>query len=324
MARFVKLVAFVASALLLGVATPSARADMHFIALDGSDTTVKPEEYGYKVDTYRSERGNACVTIRLRLTEEAAKSFRFGRLTLTKGEQTMFATTLGLDDIQKTADNGRILTVTFASDGIDGGELVIFSQEVKGQPINRGWGGVGGFRLSIKTMLAQRKAADGKADKEAERKQEDESKKKPGPALTLLRTDPLQLRTQHFVFQGSGGGPIHRPSPEHFKVTTVKDGKNIPLVVAQNREELNVAEGKVQDRRRANDLTSYNYLFKGVSLYLDNGFYDARTSERPTGYLDLFARAKLEPGVRYQLTWACWPVGATKPSEVSFEFELSK
>src|SRR6516165_3841891 len=87
-----KLPALLMSLLVLCAVTPSVRADLHLVALDGSDKTVKPEEYGYKVDMYRSGKGNKCLTIRLVLTEEAARSFRFGRLTLTKGEQTIVET----------------------------------------------------------------------------------------------------------------------------------------------------------------------------------------------------------------------------------------
>jgi hypothetical protein len=161
MARFEKLLAFVVAVLAWGEVASQARADLHFIPLDGSDGTVKPEEYGYQVDAYRSGRGNGCVTIRLILTEAAARSFRFGRLTLTKGEQTMMESTLGLEGIQRTSDNRRLLTVTFAAEVIDDGELLIWSDEIQGQPVRRtGWGGFGGFRLSIRTMLGQLKAAE--------------------------------------------------------------------------------------------------------------------------------------------------------------------
>ena len=84
--------------------------------------------------------------IRLVLTEEAAKSFRFGRLTLTKGEQTVVETTLGLEGIQKASDSKRLLTVTFLAGAVDDGELVIWSDAIKGQPLHQGWGGFGGYR----------------------------------------------------------------------------------------------------------------------------------------------------------------------------------
>src|SRR5262249_13382027 len=116
MARIAKLPALLPAVLVLCAVTPGARADLHLVALDGSDKTVKPEQFGYKGDMYRSGKGNKCLTIRLVLTEEAARSFRFGQLTLTKGEQTVVETTLGLIGIQKTADNKRLLTVTFAAE----------------------------------------------------------------------------------------------------------------------------------------------------------------------------------------------------------------
>lgn len=145
------------------------------------------------------------------------------------------------------------------------------------------------------------------------------------PELTLLRTDPPQLKIQHLVIQGSGGGSIHRVGPEHFKLTRVADGQEVALVVAYDRERLEIRrEGKEVARPPTKDTLPYNALFKGVRFQLDNGEYDAKDFAREQGYLELFGRAKLEPGVRYRLTWACWPVGALKASEITCEFESGK
>ena len=151
---------------------------------------------------------------------------------------------------------------------------------------------------------------------------------RPAPTLTLVRTGPA---AQQFVFRGSGAGPIHRAGPEHFRLTQVADGRRVALNVAYDRETLDdEAEGPGTPRtvrargKRARTVFSYNYLFKGVRLSLEGGRHDAKETMGREGYLDLFGRADLRPGVRYRLTWACWPVGATEAREVSCEFTAAK
>jgi hypothetical protein len=137
---------------------------------------------------------------------------------------------------------------------------------------------------------------------------------------------------QQFVFRGSGAGPIHRAGPEHFRLTQAADGKVVPLRVAYDRETLKVeAEGPGTPRPvkkvralRERTVFPYNYLFKGVRLTLESRHYEAKETMGREGYLDLFARADLRPGVRYRLTWACWPVGALEATEVSCEFTAGK
>jgi hypothetical protein len=120
---------------------------------------------------------------------------------------------------------------------------------------------------------------------------------------------------------------MHRSGPEHFKLTRVDNGKVVGLSVAYDRSELN-REGCPRDKvenRPANSMTrhAYNSFFKGVRFHLENGNYEAKGVAVEQGILDLFGRANLEPGVRYRLTWACWPVGAAKATEVSSDFELT-
>ena len=154
---------------------------------------------------------------------------------------------------------------------------------------------------------------------------------RPRPTLTLVETGPpARERTpaRQFVFRGSGGGPIHRAGPEHFRLTQAADGKRVALRVEYDRETLDEgadAPGtprvvKVRRVKSARTVFPYNHLFQGVRLYLESGRYDAKDMAGRAGYLDLFARADLRPGVRYRLTWACWPVGATEAAEVSCEF----
>jgi hypothetical protein len=154
---------------------------------------------------------------------------------------------------------------------------------------------------------------------------------RPRPTLTLVETGPpARERTpaRQFVFRGSGGGPIHRAGPEHFRLTQAADGKVVPLRVAYDRETLDEEAERSGTPRmvkkvralRERTVYPYNYLFKGVRLSLQSGLYEAKETAGREGYLDLFARADLRPGVRYRLTWACWPVGATEAAEVSCEF----
>ena len=68
----------------------------------------------------------------------------------------------------------------------------------------------------------------------------------------------------------------------------------------------------------------YNSLFKGTRLLLYNGTFKDKDPIGQAGILNVYGRAELEAGVRYRLTWACWPVGASKAVEISCEFELGK
>jgi hypothetical protein len=144
------------------------------------------------------------------------------------------------------------------------------------------------------------------------------------PRLTLSRTDLLQSKTQHLVFQGVGTVPIHRVGPEHFKIIRVEDGNEIDLVVAYSRGELDKRVGQEVVKPSEKEKLPFNSLFKGVRFQLDNGPYDAKDLPHEAGNLDLYGRAKLELGVRYRLIWVCWPVGAPKGSETSCDFVLTK
>jgi hypothetical protein len=153
MAGFMKLAAAIASVFGLCAVPPSALADAVLVPLDGSDKTVKPSDFGYRIDTFTVNRH---VIIQIVLTEDAAKSFGGGRLALTKDGEAVVETTLGLDE--GGAKKG-LLKIALDPRAIDGGELVIWSGEIKGQPLLVNFGG---FRLSIKTLLAQAKEAGGK------------------------------------------------------------------------------------------------------------------------------------------------------------------
>ena len=147
------------------------------------------------------------------------------------------------------------------------------------------------------------------------------------PSLRLQASQPLHLirKGQPLVFEGLAAVSIHRPGPEHFKITRVTDMQAVPLRVAYHREHLEKLRPNQVPRVPAEqDQLLYNSLFKGMRLFLYNGLFDAKDQENRAGILNLYGYPELEAGVRYRLTWACWPVGASEAVEVSCEFELSK
>jgi hypothetical protein len=66
----------------------------------------------------------------------------------------------------------------------------------------------------------------------------------------------------------------------------------------------------------------YNAQFKGARVFLFDGTFRDKDPQGKAGILDLYGCPQLEAGVRYRLTWACWPVGASEAVEVSCEFAL--
>ncbi len=163
----------------------------------------------------------------------------------------------------------------------------------------------------------------------------DEPSVKAFPKLTLKTGGDASApkRLQLFVLEGSGGGPIHRAGPEHFKLTRLSDGQTVSLSVEYDRETLDEQEQRRSEgtprnpRLRTPALKSqygYNHQFQRIRLFLDNGRHDAKDAMEERDCLDLYGRATLKAGERYRLTWACWPVGAAKATELSVEFELAK
>jgi hypothetical protein len=149
------------------------------------------------------------------------------------------------------------------------------------------------------------------------------------PCLRLDRVEPPQRegKAQQLAFIGDGGGPIHRAGPEHFLLTQSSDGRRVALAVAYDRAELEPeprGELRVQLRRPVRVLYRYGYQFRSIALHLSSGEYDAKDAAEAEGRLTLHGRADLEPRVKYRLTWACWPVGAQRASEVSCEFEVGR
>ncbi|HEX4612476.1 MAG TPA: hypothetical protein VH092_30060 [Urbifossiella sp.] len=149
------------------------------------------------------------------------------------------------------------------------------------------------------------------------------------PTLNMTRSEPPAAPGQGhlFVFEGVSKAPVHRAGPEHFRLTRITDGKDIPLDTAYEREGLDRI-GKMGQRElgavRARTVTSFNYQFHGVRLFLDTGARDDTDAMVKVGLLDLYGRAELEPDTRYRLTWACWQVGVTQATEMIYEFVTPK
>lgn len=147
------------------------------------------------------------------------------------------------------------------------------------------------------------------------------------PTLRLRTSPTLKAyrQGQPLVFEGLAAVPIHRPGPEHFKLTRVKDEQRIGCRVAYDRD-------KVETRRPEQERVTppqqkvhvYNSLFRGTRLLLYDGSFDAKDPMEQAGVLVLYGCPKLEAGVRYRLTWACWPVGASKAVEVACDFQMEQ
>ena len=86
--------AFVALSMLWAI-NSVAGADERLVPLDGSDARLKPSDFGYQVNKLTD--GNR-VHLWFTLNEEAAKSFRGGRMRLAKGGKTVVETTAGFVD----------------------------------------------------------------------------------------------------------------------------------------------------------------------------------------------------------------------------------
>jgi hypothetical protein len=147
------------------------------------------------------------------------------------------------------------------------------------------------------------------------------------PSLRLQVSQPLQSfrEGQPLVFEGLAAVPIHRPGPEHFKITRVTDGEGISLRVDYDRESVEKRRpNQVRGARSQKVVLGYNSLFKGTRLFLYNGIFGATDPMGHAGILDLYGCPELEPSVRYRVTWACWPIGANQAVDVFCEFELNK
>ncbi len=149
------------------------------------------------------------------------------------------------------------------------------------------------------------------------------------PQLTFRLQTPQSLQAyrkgQPLVLEGEATDPIHRPGPEHFKLTRVTDMQAVPLRVAYDRDKVErQVPGKARGAAPAQSVYVYNSLFSGTRLFLYDGTFSDKDPKEKAGVLDLYGCPNLEAGVLYRLTWACWPVGAREAVEVSCEFKLDK
>jgi hypothetical protein len=130
---------------------------------------------------------------------------------------------------------------------------------------------------------------------------------------------------QPLIFEGIAADPIHRPGPEHFKLTRVSDMQAVPLRVDYDRDNV---ERRLPGERRgvklAKEVFVYNSLFRGTRVFLYDGTFSMKDPVGRAGILDLYGCPKLEAGRLYRVTWACWRVGAREAVEVSCEFKLDR
>jgi hypothetical protein len=111
--------------------------------------------------------------------------------------------------------------------------------------------------------------------------------------------------------------PIHRPAPEHFKLTEI------------GKDRVSLAYGGEYRHPSERSVYEYNQTWSGGRLHLTNRAgkaEDGKLGERKDSraMVDLHAEASLKPDKRYRLTWACWPVGALRATEVSCDFDLTQ
>ncbi len=149
------------------------------------------------------------------------------------------------------------------------------------------------------------------------------------PQLTFRLQTPQSLHAYRkgkpLIFEGEATAPIHRPGPEHFKLTKVTDMQAVPLRVAYDRDQVErQVPGKLRGSASAQSIYVYNSLFSGTRLFLYDGIFSDKDPKEKAGVMDLYGCPKLQAGVLYRLTWACWPVGAREVVEVSCEFKLDR
>ena len=149
------------------------------------------------------------------------------------------------------------------------------------------------------------------------------------PEITFRLETPQSPQTYRkgkpLVFEGWTLGPIHRPGPEHFRLTRVADAQAVPLRVAYDREKVERRlPGQARGPALEEEVYPYNSQFKGVRVFLYEGTFRDKDPQGRAGILKLYGCPQLQTGVRYRLTWACWPVGSTEAVEVSCEFALNE
>jgi hypothetical protein len=136
---------------------------------------------------------------------------------------------------------------------------------------------------------------------------------KPVVQLKATPTAAVFAKGKPLVFEATAPTDIHRPAPEHFKLTRLDNGK-----------EEHVSLGFRGDGERgAREVFRYNTLWRGARLIVASPKADSGDLKHKGRLIDLYSTADLKPGVRYRLTWACWPVGAQRAVEVIHEFELA-
>jgi hypothetical protein len=139
----------VACALLLWAAPTVVRAEPFFVPIDGSSKDYSPKDFGYRIEITKS---GGLVHVYVELDEAAVKSFKGGRLRLTKGRDVAFEVTLGL--ALPVGDTKPHLRFAFDPRAVEGGEAIIYSKAIEGRPVTRNFGG---FSLSVKALLAKAK-----------------------------------------------------------------------------------------------------------------------------------------------------------------------
>jgi hypothetical protein len=171
---------------LLSAMPAAVRAEPVFVPLNGSSKRYSPIDFGYRVEATQS---GGRVHVYVELDGPAAKSFRGGRLTLTKERNVAVEVTLGL--ARQVGDAKSHLRFDFDPKAADGGEAIIYSEVIAGRPLTANFGG---FRLSVEALREKAKLSSGDSSDPPERDPEEAFRK----ACELVAA----LEGKHDLLQG--------------------------------------------------------------------------------------------------------------------------
>jgi hypothetical protein len=142
-----------------------------------------------------------------------------------------------------------------------------------------------------------------------------------------VKARPATWRDGCLLFEGSAAGWVDCPRPEDFQLTRV-DGKEVRFWVARSLYDLPGWDREL--RKRVRELVIERGSARGVRFFLDyrpspdERLAEEKLMKESSGRLELFGQARLEPGVRYRLSWTCRPVGSARSAKACCDFVLPR
>jgi hypothetical protein len=140
----------------------------------------------------------------------------------------------------------------------------------------------------------------------------------PNPSIKLVTNDHGEL---HFELLAEV--PIHRPAPEHLKLVEVGKDEDL-LDFGERWNDL--------ERIEVEKIYRFNLTWRGAKLRIKHPTKEEKQrkaiaeqfDEGRLPLVDLRGRAELAADKQYELTWACWPIGAAKAIEVTYKLDWEK